>query len=600
MDETQTKRCRQIHVAEDEPLPIKYVNKIINADCLRGRTMGLMAEISKRTEQPITFDDEILKKDNIFLFGFLRIAKVVTKEEQRVIKALLDEAKKMSESGVGNESDNEALRTLEFVSGWKSEANKIFDEGGCMYDLLEFTDPEFLTETKNIVETTGYHGELEDHHLRIFEDNGKYGLKDRNGAVIIPADYDKISHSGYMGRGWNLSIGEKWGTVNERGERIFPIEYDKIKVRFKGGHFLTKNGKTGYCDVNGAMTIDFLYDELENPFSSWEGAKAKIGDKWGYVDGTGTVVIPIEYDYVGLDNHGMIQIKKGDKWGLFNSQGQMVLPFEYERIHVDAPNVYRVKKDGVYGIIDKDGKVLFPFKYRDLGAFDQEGITYAANEYTLYGFINREDHVLIPFAYQEARNYKGNYAEVSMGLGEKGVINKAGWVVVPLKYESVYILWEDIVEVRRKDSRRHTYLSGLYDLRNGYNLPCKYGQIHLKGRNNDGILECECREDDDSEPLVIKVDSKNAIEETTDISEGLLIKYLLACFEDDEELYESVKKYPNRVSVLEQPCSCGGMTVRMYYRSSPDSWKRLAGRAGWLTICPKCKHVYNFFCTIMN
>lgn len=125
----------------------------------------------------------------------------------------------------------------------------------------------------------------------------------------------------------------------------------------------------------------------------------------------------------------------------------------------------------------------------------------------------------------------------------------------------------------------------------------------LKGRNNDGILECECREDDDSEPVIIKVDSKNAIDEATDIrgtSREGLINDLLACFEDDEELYESVKKYPYRISVLEQPCPCGGMTVRMYYRSSPDSWNALAGRAGWLTICPKCKHVYNFFCTIMN
>ena len=77
-------------ISEGEPLPIKYVEEIINADILRGRTMGLMAEISKRTDEPITFEDDILKQDNMMLHAFLRVVKVITKEEQRVLNALMD------------------------------------------------------------------------------------------------------------------------------------------------------------------------------------------------------------------------------------------------------------------------------------------------------------------------------------------------------------------------------------------------------------------------------------------------------------------------------------------------------------------------------
>lgn len=538
---------KSVVIPEDEELPIKYVGEIINADRLRGRMMGLMAEVSKRTEQPITFDDEILKKDNIFLFAFLRIAKVVTKEEQRVMNALIDEAKKMSETELGKESDNGTVRALELVHGWKLEANKILEDGGTMYDLLTFTNPQYILSTQEKQIKKGSHEKLEDGNLKIFNDKGKFGLKNNDEVVIIPAEYDQITHAGWRGRGWHLKKDGKWGAVNERGEWMFEVEFDEIKTRYEGGHFLRKNGKMGFCDSKGVVTIDFLYDELENYSSSWDGAKAKIDNKWGYVDGEGNIVVPVEYDYVSLDGNGMIGVKKDGKygfynindgliipieydyvhscftsshpneavanrnetWGVINTQGATVLPFVYDSISIDAPNEYRVHKDGLSGIIDKDGKVLFPFKYKDLGAFDKNGVTYAQNSDGLYGYIDKEDHLLIPFSYKKVRDFHGEYAEVSMDRDKVGVINKKGEVVVPLRFNEIHICWDDIIEVLKDDRENYRYLCGLYDLKNGYTLPCIYERISPRGRNREGILECECWKDRRGEPVLIKVNSRN-------------------------------------------------------------------------------------------
>lgn len=534
------KRC--VVIPEDEPLPIVYVDEIINADCLRGRMMGLMAEISKRTEQPITFEDDVLKKDNIMLFAFLRIAKVVKKEEQRVMNALMDEAKRMSETELGKVSDNGTIRALEFVRGWKLEANKIFEEGGSIYDLLRFTNPNFTQNIQDKLQVKGSHEKLGDGHLKVFEENGKQGLKNSQDVVIIPAAYEKITSAGWSGRGWHLKKDEKWGAVNELGEWIFDVEYDEIKVRYEGGHFLRKNGKMGFCNSEGVLTIDYLYDELENYSSSWDGAKAKLDKKWGYVDGGGNVVVPIEYDYIDLDANGMIKVKKdgkygfynkkdglvisieyeqaygftssnpnesvvqrGNTWGVINTKGETVIPFEYESVSIDAPNVYRVKKDGLSGIIDKSGKTLFPFKYKDLGAFDKDGVTFAANESGLYGYVDKEDTIIIPFSYQNARNFDGNYAEVSMGWDKNGVIDKKGNTVVPLQFNHVHIHWDDIIEVEKDDRENFRHLCGLYDLKNGYTLPCIYERINPMGRDREGILECECWKDRRGEPIKVKV-----------------------------------------------------------------------------------------------
>ena len=351
--------------------------------------------------------------------------------------------------------------------------------------------------TMNKDNTMGFCGEIEDVKLVLFTDDGKYGLKDKNETVVIPANYDEIKYSDYIVRVWRLRIGKKWGVVNERGEWMFPVEYECI------------------C--------------------------------------------------------------------------------------VDAPNVYRVRKDGVFGIIDKDSNVLFPFKYKDLGDFDKDGIAYAENEECLYGYVDKEDHVIIPFVYDQVKNFDGDYAIVSKGLGEKGVIDRKGDVVVPLKYNFVYIRCDDIIEVRKIVEGKQ--FRGLYDLRNGFMLPCIYKMIECKGWDDEGILECDCWKHDHYVPVVVRVDTKKIVIETIDIRKANneeFVKYLLDCFEDDEELCESVEKYPDRITVLDKSCSCGGYVIKMFYRSSPDSWRNLAGREGWLTICTKCRYQYDFICTLMN
>ncbi len=206
------------------------------------------------------------------------------------------------------------------------------------------------------------------------------------------------------------------------------------------------------------------------------------------------------------------------------------------------------------------------------------------------------------YLYDELENSFSSWEGAKARIGDKwGYVDGTGNVVVPLKYNRVYIRCDDIIEVRKIVEGKQ--FRGLYDLRRGFMLPCVYKKIEIKGRDDEEILECECWKHDHYVPVVVKVDSKKIVNKTIDIrmaSNDELVEYLSDCFEDDEELYESVKKYPERVSLLDQQCPCGGHVIRMYYRSSEDSWQNLAGRAGWLTICTKCRRQYGFLCTLMN
>ena len=392
----------------------------------------------------------------------------------------------------------------------------------------------------------GSHDKLEESWFVRFENNGKYGLKDRNGEIIIPAEYDSINTSGWVGRGWNIKKEDKWGAVNARGEWIFDCEYDSIVTHPNGGHFLTKNGKVGFCDSSGNMVTDFIYDELKYQYASgWKGAIAKLNGKWGCIDNTGEITIPIIYDSVYLGHKGVVRIEKGGKygfintvdnisipiefessgftwfsssdeimvkkngfWGVIDNKGKIVIPFSFDSINIDERNIYRVSKDGVYGIISQDGTELFPFKYAYLDRFDGNGIACAKNDEGVYGYVDKEDNVLIDFKYKDARSFYGyEYAAVCIEKGKWGVIDKKGAVIVPMEYHHVYV-YRDYALLEMNDEKNYRLLRGYYDFINGNSLPCIYEKIRPRGRERDNIMVCECWTNKNFKPTLIRVDSK--------------------------------------------------------------------------------------------
>ncbi len=127
----------------------------------------------------------------------------------------------------------------------------------------------------------------------------------------------------------------------------------------------------------GALKTDFIYDECG---SYSDGLLAVCRDgKWGYVDGEGQVVIPLEYDaswkeYVVLDaggdaqsgeigvtemreycygaSDGYVALRRGEEWELRNTRGEEVIRKGYfEEIRPVYDGKCWVKKDGKWGAI---------------------------------------------------------------------------------------------------------------------------------------------------------------------------------------------------------------------------------------------------------
>jgi hypothetical protein len=63
-------------------------------------------------------------------------------------------------------------------------------------------------------------------------------------------------------------------------------------------------------------------------------AKARIGNKFGFIYPTGKIAIPVEFDYCEEFSNGYAFIKQQDKWGAINKDGKIIIEpkFGYEEV----------------------------------------------------------------------------------------------------------------------------------------------------------------------------------------------------------------------------------------------------------------------------
>ena len=91
--------------------------------------------------------------------------------------------------------------------------------------------------------------------------------------------------------------------------------------------------------------IPIVYDELKSfdhttyyhnfNFLKYEIAAVKLNEKWGFIDKTGNVVIPIKYDSVyDFSNNqisGIASVKLNGKWGGIDITDKIVIPIKYDK-----------------------------------------------------------------------------------------------------------------------------------------------------------------------------------------------------------------------------------------------------------------------------
>ncbi len=132
--------------------------------------------------------------------------------------------------------------------------------------------------------------------------------------------------------------------------------------------------------------------------------------KWGFVDNTGKLVIPMEYDYVSDYRGGYSVVLKDGRWGLIDMDGDIVVPIEYDDIIIG--NLLNNDNNGLVGVV----------KNNKMGFFD----------------VN-ERRVAIPLIFDETNGVHFSEGWAVVNKGKKEIyIDQSGKTISPEEWDTAW------------------------------------------------------------------------------------------------------------------------------------------------------------------
>ena len=264
--------------------------------------------------------------------------------------------------------------------------------------------------------------------------NQKAGLFNSEGKEIIPISYhwvytDKIDDNIPIVAELNES---KAGYINTKNEWVIPPTY-LYAFAFQQGVARVKKGRNYmYINLKGEPVIqDFdnyviqnyviepsdntyivgvrkeckymvydlngnLLDTYDGFINNWSGNAifgVKKGGKWGYIDGYGKVIIPLEYEKVGDFSEGLAAVRKDGKWGYINLKNEVVIPIEFTNIGVSSfkNGVATYYTDSGIGLINMKGEIIAEPKYNSIEYVRENvAIVLFDDYYYLYDFVKEK------------------------------------------------------------------------------------------------------------------------------------------------------------------------------------------------------------------
>ncbi|MBR6664068.1 MAG: WG repeat-containing protein, partial [Alphaproteobacteria bacterium] len=233
--------------------------------------------------------------------------------------------------------------------------------------------------------------------------NGKEGVVDWEGKVLVPCVYDKVWEYNNLGiivekngkeglytdkkvlsccydkilepiRRKNIIVCKNglYGVASKKGvdEIIVPIKYSSVNDASLVGYHVEEANRYGFYDLNGKQILMPLYDSIIPivRFGMTEGflkigMKSEKDSRFGITDFKGKIIVPIAYKDVEICGSEII-VQGEFGCGLFSIEGKKLLTDDYDSIEQITTSLYRVGHDGKYGAyFTKRRKMVVPIKY---------------------------------------------------------------------------------------------------------------------------------------------------------------------------------------------------------------------------------------------
>ena len=185
--------------------------------------------------------------------------------------------------------------------------------------------------------------------------NSKFGFVDGAGNLkIAPVFDDAMPFSDGVAA---VDVNDKWGFIDTNGQfKILP-QFDAAYYFREGVGYVMEGDTPLLIDTSG-KTIARGYEVLSGVVNEGRIPVSR-GDKYGYLELTGSVAIPLTLDGASTFAEGLAAVKKGEKWGYIDKNGSMVIPFKFDSAGDFGNGLALAKLGNESGFIARSGQFAF-------------------------------------------------------------------------------------------------------------------------------------------------------------------------------------------------------------------------------------------------
>lgn len=266
--------------------------------------------------------------------------------------------------------------------------------------------------------------EISEYKYFTLEQNKKYGVIDRNGNIVIEAEYEAVQIPNpskaifVCVKEYNENTKEYETVVYNEKKKVLLSNYKNVQaISIYTNVNLTpyeksvltykENGKYGLINLEGKQITKPVYDEISS-INYKEGTfLVKQNELEGIINMKGKVIIKCEYESVTSDNYysengnkkqaGFIVSKKtedGYRYGYANYRGTIILNPIYTQLErvteiANEKGVYFIAfKNGQAGLL-KNNKEILNYEYEDI-QYNVLGSIFVTKRNGKYGAVNLE------------------------------------------------------------------------------------------------------------------------------------------------------------------------------------------------------------------
>ena len=207
--------------------------------------------------------------------------------------------------------------------------------------------------------------------------------------------------------------------------------------------------KYGYVDAKGRMVIEPQFTEVGD-FSGGL-APVRLKQRWGVIDKKGRYVVIPRYEGLGQFSEGLMPVKDGGSWGFLAPPEKIAVKPQFDEVHPFVGGLAAVRKDAHWGFINKSGHVVINPRFAAVGDF-HEGLAPASEtgRRDSFGFISISGKWVVAPAFDAAGNFSQGLAPV-FDDGQWGYADAKGRMAINPRFDDAGPFSSGLAAVCEKD-----------------------------------------------------------------------------------------------------------------------------------------------------